>query len=89
MHMLYLRMQWNSDSLVFSTVHIEEMPVGKDPWTCLSNAITKYNAEEVQALCYLKFLQHCKQKELFKGNCLGYYVDFSGDMNQLDLCHVE
>lgn len=40
-------------------VQIEEKPIGRYPWKCYeSEAITKHNAEEVQTLCYLKFLRH-------------------------------
>lgn len=57
--MLYLRLhlarvefRWKS-SCDCCVVQVEEKPVG----TFLkSDAITKHNAEEVQALCYLKFL---------------------------------
>lgn len=42
-------------------VYTEEKPIGKYPLDVLeSDAITKHNAEEVQALCYLKFLHHGK-----------------------------
>ena len=54
-----------------------------------SDAITKHNAEEVQALCYLKLLYPSKQCNLIRGNCLGHYVDFSCDGSQSDLCHEE
>lgn len=36
-----------------------------------SDAITKHNAKEVQALCYLKFLHHSKQWDLFSGKLFG------------------
>ena len=54
-----------------------------------SEAITKHNAKEVQALCYLKYLYHSKQCDLFRGSCFGHYVDFSCDGSQTDLYHVE
>lgn len=42
-------------------VYTEEKPIGKYPLDVLeSDAITKHNAEEVQALCYLKFLHRGK-----------------------------
>lgn len=42
----------------------------------------------METLCYLKFLYHSKQCDLFRGNCFGHYVDFSGDGSQSDLYHV-
>lgn len=73
-------------------VHIEKRKrlLGNIHWHVLkSEAITKYDAEEVQAVCYLKFLHYSKQWDLFRGNRLGLYVDFRGDGSQSDLCHVE
>lgn len=44
-------------------VHIEEKAIGKcgHGHVVKSDAITKHNAEEVRAHCYLKFLHHRKQ----------------------------
>ena len=85
----WMEFRWKSRSL--------EVAMSSTPWKRLlgnihghvskSRAIAKYNAEEVQAH-YLKFLHHCEQWDLFRGNCLGLYVDFSGYGSHSDLCHV-
>lgn len=53
------------------------------------DAVTKHNAKEVKAMCYLKFLDPPKQWDLYRGKLLQHYVDLNGDGVQYDLCRVE
>lgn len=80
LHILYLRLhlEWlefrrKSRSLVIAmSSTLKKTLLGNIHGHVLkSDAITKHNAEEVRALCYLKFLHRSKQWDLFRGKLFG------------------